>query len=120
MTLESYISYSIVNLEQACVLNELTHSKSYLMWDKKLYLLEATTQLMAMRPPLASPVVSSKWAILTKGFVMKYVKKASLLVGLHLMLPGVHFHILLTVHLHLPPSQSEALQWPHGLHLMLP
>ena len=51
---------------------------------------------------------------------MEYVKKVCLLVGLHLMLRGVHSHILLPVHLHLPPSQSEALQWPHGLHLMMP
>ena len=30
MTLESYVSHSIINLEQACVLTELTYSKSYL------------------------------------------------------------------------------------------
>ena len=48
MTLESYVSHSIINLEQACVLTELSHSKSYLMWDKQLYILQATTQLMAM------------------------------------------------------------------------
>ena len=48
MTLEYYLSYSIISLEQACVLTELTHFKSYLMWDKKSYILQATTQLMAM------------------------------------------------------------------------
>ena len=35
--------------------------------------------------------------------------------GLSLMLPGVHFHAFLLVHLHLPLSLSAALQWPHGL-----
>ena len=49
MALESYVSHSIINLsEQACVLTELTHCKSYLMCDKKLYILQATTQLMSM------------------------------------------------------------------------
>ena len=48
MTLQSYVSHSIINLEQACVLTELTHSKSYLMWDKQSYILQATTQLMAI------------------------------------------------------------------------
>ena len=33
------VSHSIINLEQACVLTELTHSKSYLMWDKQSYIL---------------------------------------------------------------------------------
>ena len=74
------VSHSIINLEQACVLTELTQSKSYLMWDKESYILQATTQLMAMWPPLASQPVSSKWAILTKRFVMEYVKKVCLLV----------------------------------------
>ena len=32
--LEFYVSYSIINLKQASVLTELTHSKSYLMGDK--------------------------------------------------------------------------------------
>ena len=82
MTLESYISHSIINFEQACVLTELTHSKSYLIWDKQSYILQATTQLMATWPPLASQLVSSKWAILTKRFVMEYVKKVCLLVKL--------------------------------------
>ena len=36
------------NLEQAFQLTELTHSKCYLMWDKKSYILQATTQLMAI------------------------------------------------------------------------
>ena len=120
MTLESYVSYSIINLEQACVLTELTHSESYLMWDKKSYILQTTTQLMAISPPLAIQIVSSKWPIVTKRYVLGYVKKVSLLMGLHLMLLGEHFHILLSVHLHLPPFQSEFLQWPHGFHMMLP
>ena len=32
-----------INLEQGCVRTELTHFESYLMWDKKSYILQATT-----------------------------------------------------------------------------
>ncbi|KIJ98822.1 hypothetical protein K443DRAFT_193420 [Laccaria amethystina LaAM-08-1] len=56
-------------------------------------------------------MVSSHWVIKVPPSVSAAVQLPD---GLHMMLPGVHFHSILPVHLHLPPSLSAALQLPHG------
>ena len=61
----------LMAFEQACVMTKFITYTSYTMSDNNSCILQATTWLMYMSHPLACKLASSRWAILTKRFLMQ-------------------------------------------------
>ena len=61
----------LMAFEQACVMTKFITYTSYTMSDKNSCISQATTWLMYMSHPLACKLASSRWAILTKRFLMQ-------------------------------------------------
>ena len=61
----------LMAFEQACVMTKFVTYTSYTLSDKNSCISQATTWLMYMSHLLACKLASSKWAILTKRFLMQ-------------------------------------------------
>ena len=66
-----FMGLPLMAFEQACVMTKFITYTSYTMSDKNSCILQATTWLMYMSHPLACKLASSRWAILTKRFLMQ-------------------------------------------------
>ena len=66
-----FMGLPLMAFEQACLMTKFITYTSYTMSDKNSCILQATTWLMHMSDQLACKLASSRWAILTKRFLMQ-------------------------------------------------